>query len=190
MPSTHRQHSRRLDRLLLVVFQAETDFHRHLVVRNLRVLYMPANPGDLEPVEMAQGLSGPVDAVFYGFGDPLGRGADDFRNTIGAITHMTMMQARRVGVFLRYGTQAARSRRGLFDYLGKTSAYRRHFSSGAQLRGVDGHPHGVFRRRSNCVVPYHLARRGSIYPRLASALHLRDPWQRRGPEHRGKDQTA
>src|SRR5699024_80969 len=184
MPSIRRQHSRRHDRLLLVVFQAETDFHRNLIVRDLRVLYMPADPGDLEPVEMAQGLPGPMDAVFYGLGDPLGRGPDDFRNTIGAITHMTMMQARRVGVFLRYGTQAARSRRGLLDYLGETSAYRRYFSSRAQLCGVDGDPYGVFHRWGYCVVPYHLARCGAVSRRAHTAVHLGDPGQCRCPETR------
>src|SRR3954452_19621101 len=51
------------------------------------VLHLAAHLRDLEPVEMAQGAGGSLDAVADGLVDALGRGADDLGDTVRAVCH-------------------------------------------------------------------------------------------------------
>jgi len=66
-PSSHRRSEERYPTRPgspdLGVFEPEADFHADLVVVDLVVHYVAADLGDLEPIEVPQGLAGPGDAV-------------------------------------------------------------------------------------------------------------------------------
>src|SRR5688500_15395810 len=71
----------------LLVLEAEADLHADLEVLDDPVLGLSADLGDLEPVDVAQGLAGALDAVADRLVDAVGRGADDLRDAIGAVGH-------------------------------------------------------------------------------------------------------
>src|SRR6476469_1142332 len=71
----------------LLVLEAEADLHAHLGVLDGAVLGLPADLGDLEPVDVAQRLAGALDAVADGLVDAVGRGADDLGDAVGAFAH-------------------------------------------------------------------------------------------------------
>src|SRR6185437_8048694 len=73
------------------VFEAEADLHADLVVVDLVVDDVAADLGDLEPVEVTQGLAGAGDAVGDGLVDALLGGANDLRDAVGAIGHATFL---------------------------------------------------------------------------------------------------
>src|SRR5690606_37263580 len=59
------------------VLEPETDLQTDLDVRDPALGELAADLGDLEPVEVAQGLRGSADAVADGLDHALRRGADD-----------------------------------------------------------------------------------------------------------------
>ncbi|CAG7640370.1 hypothetical protein SBRY_30422 [Actinacidiphila bryophytorum] len=67
--------------------QAEAELETHLVVVDLAVHDVPAYLGDLEPVQAAQRLRGPADAVAQGGVHALVRRADDLRHPVGVLGH-------------------------------------------------------------------------------------------------------
>src|SRR5690606_36543260 len=75
----------------LGVFEAEADLQADLEVGHLPVLDLAAYFGNLEPVEVAQGLRGPADAVADGLVDALRRGADDLGHPVRAIRHLQIL---------------------------------------------------------------------------------------------------
>ncbi len=74
-----------------VVLETEADLHAHLVVTDRIcgarevVGDVSADLRDLEPVEVAKGARGAVDAVADGLVDPVRRGADDLGDSVGAV---------------------------------------------------------------------------------------------------------
>src|SRR6202022_4528797 len=75
------------DRPASDVLQPEAKLHTDLEVGDLPVLDLAAHLSDLEPVEVAEGLRRPADAVADGGFDAVRRGADDVGHPVGAIGH-------------------------------------------------------------------------------------------------------
>src|SRR3954470_2598335 len=71
------------------VFEAEADLHTDLVVVDLVVDQVTADLGDLEPVEVPQGLAGPGEAVGDRLVQALLGRTNDLRDPVGAIAHET-----------------------------------------------------------------------------------------------------
>jgi hypothetical protein len=62
------------------VLEAEADLQPDLPVRDLPVLQLAPDLGDLEPVQVAQRLRRAADGVADGLVDAVGRAADDLRD--------------------------------------------------------------------------------------------------------------
>ena len=72
---------------LLLVLEAEADLDPDLEVLDLAVLDLATDLGDLEPVTVPQRLGGPLHAVVDRLLEPLGRGAYDLGDAVGAVGH-------------------------------------------------------------------------------------------------------
>src|SRR6478672_10005132 len=70
-----------------LVLEAEADLEADLEVLDSAVLDLSPDLGDLEPVDVAQRLAGPLDGVADRLVDPVGRGADDLADAVGAVGH-------------------------------------------------------------------------------------------------------
>src|SRR3984957_20942148 len=71
------------------VLEAEAHLEADLIVRDLAVDDLAADLGDLEPVQVPQGLPGPVQSTADGGLDPLGRGSDDLGDAVRALAHLS-----------------------------------------------------------------------------------------------------
>src|SRR5947209_8085653 len=67
------------------LLQLEPDLQAHLEVRDLPVDDVPADLGDLEPVQPAQRGGGPADGIADGVLNGLGRGPDELGHPVGVI---------------------------------------------------------------------------------------------------------
>src|SRR5262249_53460417 len=65
----------------------EPDLQAHLVMGDVAVHDLAPDLGDLEPVQVPQGLCRPVQRVPDRGLDALGRGADDLRDPVCAVSH-------------------------------------------------------------------------------------------------------
>src|SRR5215470_1583205 len=69
------------------VLKPESDLQAHLEMGHAAVLDLAPDLGDLEPVQVPQGLPGPVQAVADRGLDAFGRGADDLRHPVCPDSH-------------------------------------------------------------------------------------------------------
>ena len=73
------------------VLEAEADLHADLDVLGCAVDDLATHLGDLEPVEVPQGLRGPREAVADGVVDPFARRTDDLGDAVGAVGHRGLL---------------------------------------------------------------------------------------------------
>jgi hypothetical protein len=75
------------DRPLLLILEPEAELHRDLEVLDMVVDDLAADLGNLEPVEMAEGVAGSADGVLDGIVDALLGRPDDLGDAVRAIGH-------------------------------------------------------------------------------------------------------
>src|SRR5687767_12749543 len=71
--------------MMSTVLEPEPDLHADLEVGQLVVLHRPSDLGDLEPVDVAQGLGGSTDAVADRLVDAVRAAADDLGDAIDVV---------------------------------------------------------------------------------------------------------
>src|SRR5256886_17124130 len=72
------------------LLQLEPDLEGHLEMADRAVGDVPADLGDLEPVQLAQRRSGPADRVADGLLDRVRRGPDDLGDAVGVVHLRTL----------------------------------------------------------------------------------------------------
>ena len=103
------------------VFEAEPDLDANLEVIDLAIADVPADFGDLEPVEVPQRLGGALNAVSDGSVDAFIRCPDDLGDAVRAVRHSDSfcigLPSRRAG-FVTIGRQCALAESGSAPYCG------------------------------------------------------------------------